>query len=137
MTKKFWLILVNGRWTVHGLWPSKFESSQGPFNCNRTPYRASVLDPILDKLNAQWTDVHQNGAKHDFWKHEWSKHGTCAMQLENFSDEFKYFSKGIQLNDQYDITSMLSDSNIIPGKGYTGNEIIKHLSESLGKKPSK
>jgi ribonuclease T2 len=53
------------------------------------------LDPIREKLKKQWPDVHTNGPKDDFWKHEWSKHGTCAMQLQDLNTELKYFSKGI------------------------------------------
>lgn len=89
------LFLVGGRWTIHGVWPSLKSGPHGPFNCdNKYPFNPSSLDPIMDKLNAQWTDVHKNARKDDFWRHEWTKHGTCAMQLESMSNELKYFSKG-------------------------------------------
>jgi hypothetical protein len=51
------------------------------------------IDP-RSKLDAQWTDVRLNGPKEDFWRHEWTKHGTCAVQLEPVNSELKYFSKG-------------------------------------------
>jgi hypothetical protein len=36
---------------------------------------------------------------------------------------------------KYDITDILSKCNVVPGKGYTGREIIDHLTLALGKKP--
>jgi hypothetical protein len=38
--------------------------------------------------------VRLNGSKENFWSHEWTKHGTCALQLEPLNTELKYFSKG-------------------------------------------
>ena len=83
------------RWTVHGIWPSVNKGPLGPFNCNNSiHFDPKSLEPIMDKLNVQWTDVHKNAQKDDFWKHEWTKHGTCAIQLEAINTELKYFSKG-------------------------------------------
>jgi len=36
-------------------------------------------------------------------EHEWSKHGTCAMTLDSLSTELKYFSKGLELAQTYDL----------------------------------
>jgi hypothetical protein len=44
---------------------------------------------------------------------------------------------GLEWNDQYDIVSILSKSQIVPGKGYTGKEIADHLMQTLGKRPGK
>lgn len=128
---------IGGRWTVHGVWPSLKSGPHGPFNCdNNYPFNPSMLNPIMDKLNAQWTDVHKNARKDDFWRHEWTKHGTCAMQLEPMNNELKYFSKGLELNNKYDIVGYLSKANIVPGKGYSGKEIVQKLTSALGKKPA-
>jgi ribonuclease T2 len=92
--KTMFHLSVGGRWTTHGLWPSTGHG-QGPFECNKTaPFDPDVLNPILSRLEVQWTDVRENGPKDDFWNHEWTKHGTCAMQLEVLNTELKYFSKG-------------------------------------------
>jgi hypothetical protein len=37
---------------------------------------------------------------------------------------------------KYDITNILSKCNVVPGKGYTGREIIGHLTSALSKKPA-
>ena len=95
----------------------------------------SALEPIREELDAKWTKVHKNSRKDDFWLHEWSKHGTCAMQLKSLDSEFKYFSKGLELNNEFDIVSMLSKAGIVPGQGYTGKDVVNRLSSSLGKRP--
>ena len=51
---------------------------------------------------------------YSFWAHEWSKHGTCAAQLEPFNSELKYFSKGIEFLGKYHMNDMLSAANIFP-----------------------
>ena len=130
-------ILVHGRWTVHGLWPSTNNGPKGPFNCNKTPFNPSALEPIRSELDAKWTNVHKNSPKNDFWQHEWSKHGTCAMQLESLDTEFKYFSKGLELNEEFDIGTMLSAAGIVPGEGYTGSQVLEQLTSALGNRPGK
>ena len=94
------------RWTVHGIWPSVKKGPLGPFNCNNSiHFDPKSLDPIKERLNIQWTDVHKNAQKDDFWRHEWTKHGTCAIQLEPINTELKYFSKG---NEK---TFLIAESN--------------------------
>ena len=79
---------------MHGIWPSTGHG-KGPFDCNHTlPFDPDALEPNKEKLDVQWTDVRMNGPKVDFWNHEWTKHGTCAIQLEPMNTELKYFSKG-------------------------------------------
>ena len=80
-------------WTVHGIWPSKYHK-MGPFHCNHVKFNEGILEPILEELNIHWTNVRAKTPEDQFWKHEWDKHGTCAMQLESMSNELKFFSKG-------------------------------------------
>jgi hypothetical protein len=41
----------------------------------------------------------------------------------------------LELNNKYDIVGYLSKANIVPGKGYSGKEIVQKLTSALGKKP--
>ena len=87
-------ISVKGRWTIHGIWPS-VDRGSGPTFCDNTnPLDPRLLDPILDDLKTRWTVVHQNSEENYFWNHEWTKHGTCAKQLDSMNSEIKYFRKG-------------------------------------------
>ena len=79
---------------MHGIWPTK-NGQIGPLNCDHSkPFNPDYIEPILPDLRLHWTNVRANTDEDNFWKHEWNKHGTCAMVLEPMNNEFKYFSKG-------------------------------------------
>jgi hypothetical protein len=92
------ILIVDGRWTTHGIWPT-LNRGRGPFFCDwSNPFDSKQLETISAKLASHWTVIHQNSAKDYFWNHEWTKHGTCAMQLSALNSQFKYFNKGILRN---------------------------------------
>ena len=64
---------------------------------------------------SHWTNVHANSPKDGFWKHEWEKHGTCAMQLPQMDSELKFFEEGVALNGRFPLQKYLSDADITPG----------------------
>jgi len=122
-------------WTVHGIWPSKYHK-MGPFHCNHVKFNEGILEPILEELNIRWTNVRAKTPEDQFWKHEWDKHGTCAMQLESMSNELKFFSKGLELNQKFPIGEYLAANDIVPGGEYTGETIVNALKPYLdGKSP--
>ncbi|CAH0555660.1 unnamed protein product [Brassicogethes aeneus] len=122
-------------WTVHGLWPSKSDGTYGPSNCETdAEFSEATLAPILDDLEKQWTDVFGESDEYSFWKHEWSKHGTCAAQLEALDSALKYFEKGLELNTNYNLTSIFLDSNIVPGNSYSLKQYTKAVESVTGAK---
>jgi len=36
-------------------------------------------------------------------KHEWDKHGTCAMTQPSLNSELKYFSAGLNLSSKFNL----------------------------------
>ncbi|XP_046848726.1 ribonuclease Oy-like isoform X2 [Xenia sp. Carnegie-2017] len=96
-------------WTVHGLWPTLGDSDK-PTECNRswTFEEEKILD-IETQLEKYWTSLEDNGenSRISFWKHEWKKHGTCCTDLTYLDSEHKYFSIGLQLNQKYDLLSLM------------------------------
>lgn len=48
------------------------------------------------------------------WAHEWTKHGTCAAQLETLNSELNYFSAGLDWLEKYSMANILSNADIIP-----------------------
>lgn len=52
--------------------------------------------------------------EYSLWVHEWTKHGTCAAQLDSLNSEYKYFSKAIDWMPNFELTTSLAQSNIIP-----------------------
>ena len=66
-----------------------------------------------------------------FWKHEWEKHGTCASILESMNTEKKYFQKGIDLLDEYDMKNVLGKASIYPGNQYPVQFILDGIKKIL------
>ncbi|XP_028131257.1 ribonuclease Oy [Diabrotica virgifera virgifera] len=113
------------QWIVHGMWPTK-NGTEGPLFCpSAIHFDPDLLDPMLDALKAQWTNVEANTKVYSFWKHEWDKHGTCSVDLPALNSIPSFFSKGLELNKQLNIADMLLQSKITPGTtGYTVDEIV-------------
>lgn len=124
-------------WTIHGLWPTKKGSKQGPHFCNKTlKFNKEVLKPILNELETYWLNIEANTNLYTFWKQEWMKHGTCAVTLPEISDQLKYFSKAIELKTKYPIGNLMAAKNIIPNiNPYNVNETYDALRSILGVRP--
>ncbi|CAF4894046.1 unnamed protein product [Pieris macdunnoughi] len=103
----------NDAWSVHGIWPTKL-GTIGPANCNRTwLFDPEKIRPIEDKLLEEWTNIFNGTSNYALWAHEWTKHGTCAAQLEPLNSELKYFSIGLDWLEKYSMARILSDAGII------------------------
>nr|ACO15421.1 Ribonuclease Oy [Caligus clemensi] len=122
-----------GNWSIHGIWPTT-NNVIGPLYCNKTiHFDPAAIQGILSQLEANWIDVH--GGPHDkysFWKHEYLKHGTCAVSIKDLSTELLYFSKGLSLHKHYDISSLLNEGGVYEGNSYNSDAFINALSKSLG-----
>lgn len=127
------LLPTDEEWTIHGVWPTEYHKI-GPQYCNKSlPFDAKALATIEDTLKIKWIDVENGTAHYSFWKHEWLKHGTCAAVLPELNTEIKYFEKGLELLDKYDMKNILGQVNILPGNSYTVQEILKGVANVLGK----
>jgi ribonuclease T2 len=105
-------------WSIHGLWPTK-NGTLGPFFCNASlHFNLNALDPLVEELELKWIDVHKNAKSHEFWRHEWEKHGTCSVDLESLNTEKKYFQKGLDLFNKYNMKYIFGNANILPNKQY-------------------
>lgn len=118
-------------WIIHGIWPSK-DHTMGPFYCNRSlHFDINALNPLKDELHTKWMDVHKGVTPGDFWRHEWEKHGTCAVSIESVNSEIKYFKKGLDLLDEYDMKAVLAKANILPGQQYSVQQLLDAVKEIL------
>ncbi|KAK0175071.1 hypothetical protein PV327_008855 [Microctonus hyperodae] len=128
------LLPTNEEWTIHGIWPTQM-GKEGPSYCNNASrFDSSALSPIEDDLKTKWLDVENGTAHYSFWKHEWYKHGTCAMVIPSINNELKYFTKGIELLDTYDMKYVLAKANILPNNHYKVQEILDGVEKILGKR---
>lgn len=48
------------------------------------------------------------------WRHEWTKHGTCAARIPALDSENKYFGQGLSWLQQYSMSSILKQADILP-----------------------
>jgi ribonuclease T2 len=82
--------------TIHGMWP-EFKDGTWPQFCTTEELDNATIAPLLPLMEHLWPNVKalQPTAQHffDFWKHEWSKHGTCSglTQLQYFDAALHHF----------------------------------------------
>lgn len=101
-------------WVVHGLWPSDFDH-MGPMFCNKSMgFDFDKIKWLLPRLNKYWPNLYTNTPTDSFWKHEWEKHGTCAIGLPDVHDESGYFNVSLGLRDHFDFGPMLKANEIVP-----------------------
>ncbi|GIY29309.1 ribonuclease Oy [Caerostris darwini] len=123
-------------WTIHGLWPT---SDKGyPSFCNKSwPFKPDLIKPLLLSLEEYWPNIYADSSEITFWKHEWTKHGTCATSLKNFNSERKYFWQSLVLQNKYNIHDFLGRAGIFPNPDkpllltYIENAIYKQVNQTI------
>jgi len=101
-------------WVVHGLWPS-IKTEIGPAFCNKSlPFNFDSIKWLLPRMLKFWPNLYTNTPLDSFWKHEWEKHGTCALGLPQIKSESDYFNLTLGLRDDYDFGSILELKSIVP-----------------------
>ncbi|XP_014211280.1 ribonuclease Oy [Copidosoma floridanum] len=120
-------------WSIHGLWPT-LNGTMGPFNCNSTlHFDIKALEKLRPELEVKWIDVHKGAKPHEFWRHEWEKHGTCSVDNEATNTEIKYFKKGLELLDEYEMKNVLAKANVTPNQAYLLQDFLDGVKKILGK----
>ena len=121
-------------WTIHGLWPNEGSSIKFPSFCVGEEFNLNLLSGLRIPMDAYWFSYLQSWNNSDFWKHEWRKHGTCAVagESELFPNQESYFSLTIQdIYPKYNISSILEDSDIVPGGRYSTERILAAFNSVL------
>lgn len=121
-------------WTIHGIWPTKFRTI-GPEYCNDSmPFDARTLAPLESELKENWIDIQNGSRPYTFWKHEWDKHGTCALTVKALDNEYNYFLAGLNLLDEYNMIDVLAKASILPGQSYMVLDILAGIQKVLRKR---
>jgi ribonuclease T2 len=123
-------------WTIHGLWPSSLHQKEGPSNCDSSrPFKESELHDVMDQLNQQWPNVIPTTSTASFWEHEWSKHGTCAIEASEEHGELKYFKEALALNLKYSMGTYFQQAEIQPSTTttITLNQVQQAIQKATGK----
>ncbi len=127
---------INKNFIIHGLWPNKI-GGQGPFNCDNSTLDMKQLTPILGVMKETWPSCFS--PEYDFWNHEYTKHGTCAVKsgLPEYSTQFLYFNTVISLTKSLNLLSVFSQAGIMPSdtKRYTTEHMANAVQNFVGYKP--
>eukprot|EP01120_Amphizonella_sp_Union-15-10_P015457 TRINITY_DN7962_c0_g1_i1.p1 TRINITY_DN7962_c0_g1~~TRINITY_DN7962_c0_g1_i1.p1 ORF type:complete len:224 (-),score=31.15 TRINITY_DN7962_c0_g1_i1:118-756(-) len=117
-------------WTIHGLWPNRNDGSW-PQYCPGPTFTVSNITNLLPTMQTYWPSL--SGSDDSFWKHEWEKHGTCAMTLPALSTENLFFAETLRLRLKVDFLSILKSDGITPSSSatYTASQIHNSIRASL------
>ncbi|GMH38928.1 hypothetical protein BSKO_06826 [Bryopsis sp. KO-2023] len=96
--------------TIHGLWPNRNDGSWPQYCDESAEFRVDFGDEVMERLSSEWPSFY--GSDYSFWKHEWTKHGTCAAPY--IANEKEYFEKTLELKEKYDLMRILGASGITP-----------------------
>ncbi|KAI5611602.1 ribonuclease T2 precursor, partial [Silurus asotus] len=117
-------------WTLHGLWPNSGAE------CNMSwHFNASLIEDLLPEMKEFWPNLLKPSST-EFWKHEWTKHGTCAAKAETLDSQHKYFGKTLELYHKLDLNGVLKKNNIVPSENYYKlTDVVGSISGSYGVDP--
>ncbi|XP_015108886.1 ribonuclease Oy-like [Diachasma alloeum] len=124
----------HNRWTIHGLWPTEFNTKNPQFCKNGGTFEASALAPLERELKAKWMTIDGRRTHQSFWSYQWKKHGSCSTSLKELDTPLKYFKKALELNDIYNIQDILRKANVVPGRSYSPQAIFNGVNKVLGRR---
>jgi len=123
--------------TLHGLWPSRIGSavSSYPCQCTDEEFSEDKIQGSLDEMKSHWPSY--NGDDDAFWTHEWSKHGTCAVNAGSVSDQSDFFATAISLRSKSGLLSAFEAAGIkADGSTYAHDDMVAAVKKSLGAEPT-
>lgn len=119
-------------WSIHGLWPTK-SGTEGPHDCTDVPFDPNNIKNLTAELSKFWANMYADTSDTSFWEHEWSKHGTCAMDLPDTANEYMYFRKALDLMKMYSASNLFGDV-IVPSETrvYNVSELETVIKNKIG-----
>nr|BAA95359.1 S-like RNase [Volvox carteri f. nagariensis] len=119
--------------TIHGLWPNYSNGSWPQFCTPEDKFDEDQLEDLMDDLEVEWPSVYDSDET--FWEHEWSKHGTCALDI--FPSEHSYFGHILKLHWRYDLSAALRRADIVPSRTsvYRTKDLIAAIEDMYGARP--
>lgn len=105
--------------TMHGLWPTTAYPPY-PAYCEDVSYDDKEIDPIEQELTNIWPSYLSDN--HQFWEHEWDKHGTCSLNNPYTLTQFDYFNHSLNVYSEYDPRKKLDQEGIVPNGTYSITE---------------
>ncbi|VDP41769.1 unnamed protein product [Schistosoma margrebowiei] len=119
--------------TIHGLWPKKYRGKD-PKCKSQEQFNITVLQGLRSDLLRLWPSLSNYSSPETFWKHEFDKHGKCALQDPLIHDQYNYFKFGIDLMKKLNLLEALKNHGITPNasKQYNKTAFQKVFESELG-----
>ncbi|MCP4315273.1 MAG: hypothetical protein GY789_04390 [Hyphomicrobiales bacterium] len=109
-------------WVIHGLWPDSDTSAGDLVYCPSRKFYVDDLEDILPQLQSAWPNPitekrdTDRGNRGWLWRHEWYKHGACAMKCDTSIGSMNdYFDSAINIHQQFNVAEALEKARIGPG----------------------
>lgn len=111
---------------VHGLWPN-FSNGSSPYFCGDEAFApgqlgSELLGDMAILWGCFWPDCAPPSGQGNlgFWNHEWTKHGTCAIQDSAVMPTQKeFFSSVLRLKRATPLLQILAAVGIVPSNSVT------------------
>ncbi|VDP44652.1 unnamed protein product [Schistosoma margrebowiei] len=114
--------------TIHGLWPQIFPEKLP--NCTKTEqFNLTLLKSLESDLLSLWPSLSNYSSPESFWKHEFNKHGQCALEDPLIHGQYGYFKFGIDLMKKLRLLDNLKKHNITPHASEQYNKDLGRLEE--------
>jgi len=120
-------------WTLHGLWPQRNDGTW-PATCGGSVFNSSAIIPLSKVMYQYWPSYYQTDST-SFWDHEYTKHGTCALDGDaKILNEYDYFSLALDKIRAHPMKDILASASITPSddETYTSDQLLSAIRSSLG-----
>ncbi|KAH8856097.1 Intracellular ribonuclease LX [Schistosoma japonicum] len=109
--------------TIHGLWPIILPNIT--VNCTGTEkFNISLLQGLRPRLDVEWPSLKNLSRTESLWKHEFEKHGLCAVEDPKIGNQVGYFNTSLQLRAKTDLLNTLKRYNITPSNVTEYNKTV-------------
>ncbi|KAM9982515.1 hypothetical protein ACTFIZ_007048 [Dictyostelium cf. discoideum] len=125
---------IKEAFTIHGLWPENQDGSYPSF-CSGPSFNVKDIEDLKDQLDIDWISLTETNE--NFWSSEFSKHGTCAIEVDSLvNGTYSYFQAGVNLYQKLNLTHALENENIYPSsKLISASSIANAIQNQFGGKP--
>lgn len=90
-------------YTLHGVWPSRFQPDSWPEFCPGPRFNETALRPLKARLERDWPN--EWGSAAALHRHEYQRHGVCS----NLS-EYEYFKHSLDAYEMFNLNKILPPS---------------------------
>lgn len=104
----------NFNWTLHGLWPNKYNNQHPAFCSHLTIDMNQFPINLIEKIDKFWKNLYHSTPL-SFFQNQWKKHGSCVdfglYNINDLNQKLFYFSKAVSLMEEFNPNNYFSNAN--------------------------